>query len=128
MSEFADGLSQFAQGARRRRQGVRVPMREIALSGGEAPLRVYDTSGPQDVDVAKRPAEAARAVGGAAPGAPRRGGGPSPSCTTRARRDHRRRWSSSRCAKGCRPISCATKWRAAAPSSPPTSITSSSSR
>jgi len=25
---------------------VRVPMREIALEGGEAPLRVYDTSGP----------------------------------------------------------------------------------
>ncbi|MEJ2218696.1 MAG: phosphomethylpyrimidine synthase ThiC, partial [Gemmatimonadota bacterium] len=32
-------------------RGVRVPMREIALSGGEPPLRVYDTSGPQDVDV-----------------------------------------------------------------------------
>src|SRR3989440_4961228 len=32
-------------------QGVRVPMREIALSGGEPPLRVYDTSGPQDHDV-----------------------------------------------------------------------------
>jgi phosphomethylpyrimidine synthase len=31
--------------------GVRVPMREIALSGGEPPLRVYDTSGPQGVDV-----------------------------------------------------------------------------
>ncbi len=30
---------------------VRVPMREIALSGGEAPLRVYDTSGPQGCDV-----------------------------------------------------------------------------
>jgi phosphomethylpyrimidine synthase len=30
---------------------VRVPMREISLSGGEAPLRVYDTSGPQGVDV-----------------------------------------------------------------------------
>ena len=30
---------------------VRVPMREIALSGGEAPLRVYDTSGPQGGDV-----------------------------------------------------------------------------
>ena len=30
---------------------VRVPMREITLSGGEPPLRVYDTSGPQDVDV-----------------------------------------------------------------------------
>src|SRR5437867_13217182 len=32
--------------------GVRVPMREIALSGGEPPLRVYDTSGPQGHDVA----------------------------------------------------------------------------
>jgi phosphomethylpyrimidine synthase len=31
--------------------GVRVPMREIALSGGEPPLRVYDSSGPRDVDV-----------------------------------------------------------------------------
>ena len=35
--------------------GVRVPMREIALestsSGGEPPLRVYDTSGPQDCHV-----------------------------------------------------------------------------
>jgi phosphomethylpyrimidine synthase len=33
-------------------QQVRVPMREIALSGGEPPLTVYDTSGPQGVDVA----------------------------------------------------------------------------
>ncbi|HEU4751782.1 MAG TPA: phosphomethylpyrimidine synthase, partial [Armatimonadota bacterium] len=33
------------------RGGVRVPMREISLSGGEPPLRVYDTSGPQGVDV-----------------------------------------------------------------------------
>ncbi len=30
--------------------GIRVPMREIALSGGEPPLRVYDASGPQGVD------------------------------------------------------------------------------
>ena len=30
---------------------VRVPMREIALSEGEPPLRVYDTSGPHAVDV-----------------------------------------------------------------------------
>ena len=30
---------------------VRVPMREIALSGGESPLRVYDTSGPRGCDV-----------------------------------------------------------------------------
>jgi phosphomethylpyrimidine synthase len=29
---------------------VRVPVREIVLSGGEPPLRVYDTSGPQGVD------------------------------------------------------------------------------
>jgi phosphomethylpyrimidine synthase len=32
-------------------RGVRVPLREISLSGGEPPLRVYDTSGPHDVDV-----------------------------------------------------------------------------
>jgi phosphomethylpyrimidine synthase len=32
-------------------EGVRVPMREIALSEGEPPLRVYDTSGPQGFDV-----------------------------------------------------------------------------
>ena len=31
--------------------GMRVPMREITLSGGEPPLTVYDTSGPQDTDV-----------------------------------------------------------------------------
>src|SRR5438105_5859295 len=30
---------------------LRVPMREIRLSGGEPPLRVYDTSGPLDCDV-----------------------------------------------------------------------------
>ena len=31
--------------------GVRVPLREIALSGGDPPLRVYDTSGPLGSDV-----------------------------------------------------------------------------
>jgi len=31
--------------------GIRVPMREVELSGGEAPLRIYDTSGPRDIDV-----------------------------------------------------------------------------
>jgi phosphomethylpyrimidine synthase len=30
--------------------GIRVPVREIALSGGEPPLRVYDTSGPRGID------------------------------------------------------------------------------
>src|SRR5438105_2965869 len=32
---------------------LRVPQREIALSGGEPVLRVYDTSGPQGHDVDK---------------------------------------------------------------------------
>jgi phosphomethylpyrimidine synthase len=32
-------------------EGVRVPVREIALSGGEPPLQVYDTSGPEGFDV-----------------------------------------------------------------------------
>jgi len=32
------------------RHGIRVPMREIGLSGGEPPLRVYDTSGPPGID------------------------------------------------------------------------------
>src|SRR5258708_27337191 len=32
-------------------QGVRVPMREIALEQGASSMRVYDTSGPQDHDV-----------------------------------------------------------------------------
>ena len=30
---------------------VRVPMREVTMSGGESPLRVYDTSGPHGCDV-----------------------------------------------------------------------------
>ncbi|HEX6617734.1 MAG TPA: phosphomethylpyrimidine synthase ThiC [Gemmatimonadales bacterium] len=49
-------------------RGVRVPMREIALSGGEPPLRVYDATGPQGCDVRaglpplRRPWILARAV------------------------------------------------------------------
>ena len=31
--------------------GLAVPMREISLSGGQPPLRVYDTTGPQDCDL-----------------------------------------------------------------------------
>src|SRR5207249_3989917 len=34
-------------------QGVRVPMREIALEGGASSIRVYDPSGPQDLDVSR---------------------------------------------------------------------------
>jgi len=33
-------------------EGLRVPMREIELGGGEIPLRLYDTTGPEDIDVA----------------------------------------------------------------------------
>jgi phosphomethylpyrimidine synthase len=44
---FPNSTKVYVEGA----QGVRVPMREIALSGGEPPLRVYDTSGPQGCDV-----------------------------------------------------------------------------
>jgi phosphomethylpyrimidine synthase len=49
-------------------RGIRVPMREIALSGGEPPLRVYDATGPQGCDVRagvpplRRPWIMARAV------------------------------------------------------------------
>src|SRR5207302_11212061 len=30
---------------------LRVPMREVTLGGGEPPIRLYDTSGPQGHDV-----------------------------------------------------------------------------
>jgi phosphomethylpyrimidine synthase len=44
---FPNSKKVYVEGER----GVRVPMREILLSDGEVPLRVYDTSGPGDVDV-----------------------------------------------------------------------------
>jgi phosphomethylpyrimidine synthase len=44
---FPASTKVHVEGAR----GIRVPMREIALAGGEPPLRVYDASGPQSVDV-----------------------------------------------------------------------------
>ena len=43
---FPNSRKVYVEGTR----DVRVPMREIALSGGEPPLRVPDTSGPGDVD------------------------------------------------------------------------------
>ncbi len=39
---FPNSTKVYVEGAR----GVRVPMREVALSDGEPPLRVYDSSGP----------------------------------------------------------------------------------
>jgi phosphomethylpyrimidine synthase len=46
-THFPASRKVYAEG----RHGIRVPMREISLSGGEPPLRVYDTSGPRGVDV-----------------------------------------------------------------------------
>jgi phosphomethylpyrimidine synthase len=46
VSAFPGSRKVYVEGS-----GVRVPMREITLSGGEPPLRVYDTSGPQGCDV-----------------------------------------------------------------------------
>jgi phosphomethylpyrimidine synthase len=44
---FPNSTKVYIEGTR----GVRVPMREIGLSGGEPPFRVYDTSGPGSDDV-----------------------------------------------------------------------------
>jgi phosphomethylpyrimidine synthase len=44
---FPNSTKVYIEGTR----GVRVPMREIALSGGEPPLRVYDPSGPRGFEV-----------------------------------------------------------------------------
>jgi phosphomethylpyrimidine synthase len=46
-SAFPNSRKVYVEGV----AAVRVPMREITLGGGEAPLRVYDTSGPQGHDV-----------------------------------------------------------------------------
>jgi phosphomethylpyrimidine synthase len=103
--------------------GIRVPVREIALSGGEPPFRVYDTSGPQGIDVrdglpsVRGEWLAARArTGDWTQQSPRPDPtGLIPASLQRAPRACRRRW-------------CAWRWRAAARSSPPTSTTRSSSR
>jgi hypothetical protein len=51
MSEFSTAFPNskkvFADGA----QGVRVPMREVAIEQGQSAIRVSDTSGPQGHDV-----------------------------------------------------------------------------
>src|SRR5215510_12071781 len=51
MSEFSKAFPNSTKVYVDGSQDVRVPMREIALTGGEAPLRVYDTSGPHGHDV-----------------------------------------------------------------------------
>ncbi len=55
-SSPVDGFAEAFPGSRKvmvAGDRVRVPLREIALSGGEAPVRVYDTSGPHGGDVRK---------------------------------------------------------------------------
>ncbi|HWA57445.1 MAG TPA: phosphomethylpyrimidine synthase ThiC, partial [Gemmatimonadales bacterium] len=44
---FPNSARAYLEGPR----GIRVPVREITLSGGEPPVRVYDTSGPAGCDV-----------------------------------------------------------------------------
>src|SRR5215470_15461308 len=51
MSEFSTAFPNSTKVLVDGPQKVRVPMREIALSGGEPPLRVYDATGPQGHDV-----------------------------------------------------------------------------
>jgi phosphomethylpyrimidine synthase len=50
-ADYGDAFPRSSKVYLEGRHGVRVPMREIALGGGEPPLRVYDTSGPRGVDV-----------------------------------------------------------------------------
>jgi len=51
MSEFSTAFPNSTKVLIDGPQGVRVPMRQIALAGEEPALRVYDSSGPQDHDV-----------------------------------------------------------------------------
>ena len=88
-------------------------------------LRHQRSAGPRS---AAGPAEAARVVDRAAPRGREGRQGRDAAALRAQRRDHAGDGSSSPRAKGCPPISFATKWRAAAPSFPPTSITPSSSR
>ena len=44
---FPNSRKVFVEGTR----GIRVPVREVHLAGGEPPLRVYDTSGLREIDV-----------------------------------------------------------------------------
>jgi phosphomethylpyrimidine synthase len=50
-SDYGDAFPNSRKAYVEGRYGVRVPVREITLSGGEPALRVYDTSGPRGHDV-----------------------------------------------------------------------------
>src|SRR5436190_5520307 len=51
MSEFSTAFPNSSKLLVDGPQGVRVPMRQITLTGDQPPLCVYDSSGPQDYDV-----------------------------------------------------------------------------
>jgi len=51
MSEFSTAFPNSTKTFVEGRQGVRVPVREIALEEGASSIRVYDTSGPQGHDL-----------------------------------------------------------------------------
>src|SRR6266536_71148 len=51
MSDFSEAYPHSTKTFIEGPQGVRVPVREIALEDGASSIRVYDTSGPQDHDV-----------------------------------------------------------------------------
>ena len=143
---FPHSTKVYVEGPR----GIRVPMREIALSGGEPPLRVYDTSGPQGYDVRDglpalrgawiaarvrstddRPTHRRRPAARARPAAPPCSGAPapSPSSTTPAGARSRPEMEFVGAPRRAgRRSSSGARWRAAAPSSRPTSTTPSSSR
>ena len=131
---FRDGVSTFAQGVRRARvcsgarrpgRSLQVPLREVALSGGEAAVRLYDTSGPQGHDVRdglpklREPWIAARRAAGSRRHA---------ALLRAPRRDHAGDGVRRRARRAAGRIRPRRRWRAAAPSSRPTSTTSSSSR
>jgi len=50
-SSFSDAFPNSRKATLDGSRGIHVPVREILLSDGEPPLRVYDTSGPQGCDV-----------------------------------------------------------------------------
>jgi phosphomethylpyrimidine synthase len=128
--------------------GIRVPAREIALSGGEPPLRVYDTSGPLGGDVRQglHPLREAwiRARGGveevsrsyrapdAIPAELQRRTLRGTGCVTQMHYARRGEITPEMefiaLREGMDPSSCAARSRAAAPSSRPTSTTRSWSR
>ena len=99
-------------------------MREVMLGGGEAPVRLYDTSGPMGHDVRDGLPKLRQAWIDA-----RRGAGVVGTQLSYARRGETTPEMEFVAAREGLPASSfAPRWRAAARSSPPTSVTSSSSR